>query len=213
MIFGSFGPQLFFFVLRYAWTHRMAVANFLFVGRICSKLKDDILLPGRGNARIQIFCSWTFGKWTFQNKTQRGFKLSRLFCLEHFGKARVSMGTCTLWKFYTKLYGTWKWHPWRRDSFKNCISFKWRWLFHCHCYMAGRRIFFSEKERPEYEVENTSSCYVRPWQGGRLLGFNYWLAPFLGICCWWVVKNLWAEQICLSVVPRMMIPTSLGIIG
>lgn len=112
------------FVLRYEWTHPMAVAIFLFFGRIFSKLKDDTLLPGRGNARIQIFCSWTFGNWTFQNKTQRGFKLSRFFCLEHFGKARVSMGTCTLWKFYTKPYGTWKWHPWRRDSFKNCISFK-----------------------------------------------------------------------------------------
>lgn len=49
----------------------MAVTNFLFVGRIFSKLKDDTLLPGKGNARIQIFCSWTFGNWTFQNQTQK----------------------------------------------------------------------------------------------------------------------------------------------
>lgn len=48
---------------------------------------------------------------------------------------------------------------------KTAFLSKGRWLFHCHCYMAGRRNSREKEKTPEYEVENTSSCYVRPGKG------------------------------------------------
>ncbi len=94
----------------------------------------------------------------------------------------------------------------------NCISFKLRWLFHC----VPLLLLHGGRNSTEMEHWNMRSRIPRVAMSGLAAGhvpchkkeglsyallrdLNYWLAPFLGICCFgWSVASdtaLFAEQI------------------